>query len=322
VGHRSELSGLPRGGEVSELRDGALTAMQALSGAAAFAALSSPRVGAAVSPERAPSRLVEPRLLRKPAPTPGRDALLRALGPIAVLAGWSACSATGVLSEQTLSPPWAVARALGGLVATGVLWDNLSTSLLRAGAGLGVGLSLGLLLGLVTGLSRLGDQLLDPLLQMLRTIPFLAVAPLLVLWFGIGEQQKLLVIALATSFPFYLNTHGGVRGVDPKVVEAGEVFGLSRARLIRAIILPGALPSILVGLRQSLGVALIALIVAEQTNAPRGIGFLMMSAQQFFQTEVLLVCVLAYALWGLLGDLLVRLLERVLVPWRSARRAG
>ena len=173
---------------------------------------------------------------------------------------------------------------------------------------------------LISGLSRLGDQLLDPVLQMLRTVPFLAVAPLLVLWFGIGEDQKVLVIALATCFPFYLNTHGGVRGVDPKVVEAGEVFGLSRWRLIRLIIVPGALPSLLVGLRQSLGVSLIALIVAEQSTAPRGIGFLRMSAQQFFQAEVLLVCILVYAVWGLLGDLLVRWLERSLMPWRYARR--
>jgi sulfonate transport system permease protein len=283
--------------------------------------------GSAVSEPAAPapsgtSPLVQPRLLRRPAPPPLRDALLRALGPLGVLIAWSVSSATGLLSVQTLSPPWAVAHALSELVDSGVLWANLSASLLRAGAGLGIGLSIGLALGLLTGLSRLGDQLLDPLLQMLRTIPFLAVAPLLVLWFGIGEQQKLLVIALATCFPFYLNTHGGARGVDPKVVEAGQVFGLSSWRLIRSIILPGALPSMLVGLRQSFGVALIALIVAEQTNAPRGIGFLMMSAQQFFQTEILLVCVLAYAFWGLLGDLLVRLLEQLLMPWRSRRRSG
>jgi sulfonate transport system permease protein len=140
-----------------------------------------------------------------------------------------------------------------------------------------------------------------------------------VLWFGIDERQKLLMIALASGFPFYLNTHGGVRGVDHKILEAAQVFGVSRWRAIRLIILPAALPQMLVGLRQSFGISLIALIVAEQTNAPHGIGLLMMSAQQFFQVEILLVCVVLYGFWGLLADLVVRGLERVLMPWRNPR---
>jgi sulfonate transport system permease protein len=168
-------------------------------------------------------------------------------------------------------------------------------------------------------LYRVGDLLLDPLLQMLRMVPFLAVAPLLVLWFGIDERQKLLLLALATGFPFYLNTHGGVRAVDNKLLEAARVFGVTRLRTIAQIVLPAALPQMLVGLRQALGSVLIALIVAEQTNAPRGIGFLMMSAQQFFEIEVLLVCIVLYGLWGLMADMLVRGLERVWMPWRFLR---
>jgi len=251
-----------------------------------------------------------------------RELATRAITPLVLLAAWSVGSATGWISPQTLAAPRAVWQAFVQLLGSGVLWDNLSISLQRALLGLVLGASTGLVLGLVTGLSRTGDRLLDPTLQMLRTIPFLAVAPLLVLWFGIDEQQKLLMIALAAGFPFYLNTHGGVRSTDRKLLEAARVFGASRRETIAAIILPAALPQLLVGLRQSLGISLIALIVAEQTNSPRGIGFLMMSAQQFFQVEILLVCVALYGLWGLLADVLVRTLERVLMPWKRAAARG
>lgn len=245
------------------------------------------------------------------------DRGLRAASPLAVLVLWALGSAWGVIDPAMLSPPGKVLDALLDLLRTGVLAQNLAASLERVALGASLGVSAGLALGLLTGLSRLGDQLIDPLLQMLRTVPFLAVAPLLVLWFGIGEQQKLLLIALASCFPFYLNTHAGVQSTDPKLLEAAKVFGLSRAGTVRQIILPAAIPQLLVGLRQSLGVALIALIVAEQTNAPRGLGFLMLSATQFFQAEVLLVCVLLYGLWGLLSDLFVRALGRLLMPWRA-----
>lgn len=245
--------------------------------------------------------------------------VLRASVPLLMLVLWSAASASGLLHEQTLPAPAAVWRAFARLVGSGVLWDHLSISLQRASLGLVWGASVGLTLGLVTGLYRIGDLLLDPLLQMLRMVPFLAVAPLLVLWFGIDERQKLLLLAFATGFPFYLNTHGGVRGVDHKLLEAARVFGVSRLRTIVQIVLPSALPQLLVGLRQSFGAALIALIVAEQTNAPRGIGFLMMSAQQFFEIDVLLMCIVLYGLWGLLADLVVRGLERLWMPWRFLR---
>lgn len=247
---------------------------------------------------------------------------LRLLGPLLLLGFWALASALGWIEEQMLAPPHKVLRTAIDLLRSGVLATNLGASLKRALSGLALGVSTGLLLGVLTGLTRLADRLLDPVLQMLRTVPFLAVAPLLVLWFGIGEQEKLLLIAIATCFPFYLNTHAGVQSADRKLLEAAQVFGLSRFGQIRQIILPAALPHMLVGLRQSLGASLIALIVAEQTNAPKGIGFLMLSASQFFQAEVLLVCILLYGLWGLAADLLVRVLARVLMPWRRARAGG
>ncbi|MNW56160.1 putative aliphatic sulfonates transport permease protein SsuC [compost metagenome] len=246
--------------------------------------------------------------------------LLRASVPTAILALWFLGSAQGWIDEKQFPAPWQVGDAFVELVSTGVLWENLSVSLGRVAVGFAIGGLLGLTLGVVAGLFRLGDQLLDPTLQMLRTIPFLAIAPLLILWFGIDERPKIIIIAAAALFPLYLNTHSGVRNVDRKILEAGKVFGLRGLGLVRHVILPEAIPSVLVGLRVSLSVSLLALIVAEMSNAPRGIGFLMVSAQQYFQMDVLVVCVLIYAVWGLSVDLVVRLLERVLLPYKRLGR--
>jgi sulfonate transport system permease protein len=262
------------------------------------------------------SPLVTPRVEPLRADTEGASTLLRSSGPVLLLAAWFGLSHGGIVGPEFLAPPEQVLSAGVDLVRTGALLENLVASLARVIRGLTCGLSVGLVLGTLTGLSRLADALVDPLMQMLRTLPFLALLPLLVLWFGIGEAQKTLLIALATCFPMYLNTHSGVQGADPRLLEAGRVFGLSRAGELRYIVAPAALPQILVGLRQSLGVALVALIVAEQSNAPRGIGFLMLSASQFFQADVLLVCVVLYALWGFASDQAVRGLARILMPWR------
>jgi sulfonate transport system permease protein len=173
------------------------------------------------------------------------------------------------------------------------------------------------LIGLVAGLVRLGEELFDALLQMLRTIPFLALVPLFIVWFGIGELPKILLIALAVTFPMYLNTYSGVRNIDRKVIEVARCFGLSGARLVWTVILPLALPSILTGLRFSLGIAVLVLIAAEQINASAGLGYLLNSAQLYQQVDVILICIAIYAVLGLSTDLIVRLLERLLMPWHG-----
>lgn len=250
------------------------------------------------------------------------DVLLRAVVPGALLALWAAAASREWFTEETFPSPVGVWDALTRLVGDGTLWDNAAVSLQRVAIGFAIGGTLGLGLGVIAGLSRLGDQLLDPTVQMLRTIPFLAIAPLLVLWFGIDEKPKIIIIASAAAFPLYVNAHSGVRNVDRKVIEAARTFGLRGFALIRQVVIPEALPSILVGLRLSLAISLIALIVAEQSNAPKGIGFLMTSSQQFFQTDVLVLCILIYALWGLFVDLFVRVLERLLMPYRKAVRTS
>jgi sulfonate transport system permease protein len=251
---------------------------------------------------------------------------LRVLLPAALLLlWWWATRPDGWVRPQVLAAPGLVWTTFVDLAGSGVLWDNLSASLQRAGTGLLIGGTIGLALGVLTGFARLGEELLDPTLQMLRTIPFLALGPLFIVWFGIGETPKVVLIAVATAFPLYLNTYAGVRSVDRRSLEAARVFGLSRLALVRRVVVPAALPGLLVGLRVALGVSLLGLIFAEQINTTQGIGYLMTSAMAFFQTDVMVVCILVYALWGLLADLLVRLLEHLLMPWRRTHartRAG
>jgi sulfonate transport system permease protein len=266
--------------------------------------------------------LAPPTLIRRRPRRRSLSVVLRASGPVVLLAFWWYASHSGLLSEQTFASPGHVWSAFATMAGNGTLWLNLSASLKLAFTGLAIGGSAGIALGVLTGFTRLGDELLDPVLQMIRTVPVLALTPLFIVWFGIDEEPKIILIAVASAFPLYLNVHGAVRHIDPKVVEAARTFGLSRLRLVREIVVPGALPGLLVGLRMSLGISLLALIFAEQINATVGIGYLMTAAQTYFQTDVLVVCIAIYALWGLSADLLVRLLERVLMPWQRAGTKG
>ncbi|MFK0225383.1 ABC transporter permease [Streptomyces sp. NPDC090303] len=247
---------------------------------------------------------------------------VRALGPFALLALWWVSSATGLLTPDVLASPAQVADAVGELWGNGQLPDALATSLTRSGLGLVIGLTAGLVLGITTGFTRLGDELLDSSLQTLRTIPFLSLVPLFMVWFGINETAKILLIAVATTFPMYVSTTGGVRTTDRKLVEAMRSFGLGRLAIVRQVVLPGALPSLLAGLRLSMTLSVIALIAAEEINATAGIGYLMSQAQSYARTDILAVCILVYGLLGLTADVLVRGLERILMPWRTAGPGG
>jgi sulfonate transport system permease protein len=238
----------------------------------------------------------------------------RVLGPLAVLAVWQATSTFGLVSESVLSST--VVAAFRELWSTGDLQAALPISLQRAGQGFAIGASIGLFFGLLAGLWRLGEELLDASLQMLRTIPFIALIPLFMLWFGIDEKAKIALISAACIFPVYLNTYAGVRGVDPKVVEAGTVFGLRRWSLIRHIVLPLALPSVLVGVRYGLGVSLLALVAAEQINASSGIGYIVINANQQARPDIVIAGVLVYSVLGIVVDVFVRLIERLALPWR------
>jgi sulfonate transport system permease protein len=238
------------------------------------------------------------------------------LGPLAILIAWQLASSLGLVSTRVLAAPSTVLLTGWDLVKTGELQQHLWVSLGRVARGLGIGVSAGLLLALLAGLFRLGEDLLDPPLQMLRTLPILALVPLFILWFGIGETPKVALVALGTLFPIYLNTYAAIRGIDNKLVEAASTLELNRWQLIFHVILPGALPGALVGLRYSMGIAWLILVISEQINATAGIGYLMTNAREFLRTDIIVVGLVVYSFLGLFTDALVRALESRVLAWR------
>jgi len=243
---------------------------------------------------------------------------LRALSPLLLIVLWQIGSSTGVISSRTLAAPSQVLVSFGSLVASGELQHHLLISLGRAAKGLAFALLLGGGLALIAGLSKAGEYVIDAPVQMFRTLPVVALVPLFIIWFGIGEFPKIALVTVAATFPIYLALYAGIRGVDAKLIELARVLGLSRGSLIRNVILPGALPMALVGLRYSLGISLVILVVAEQVNATSGIGYLISDARDFMRTDVIVVGLLVYALLGLTVDVLVRWLERRLLAWRAS----
>jgi sulfonate transport system permease protein len=246
------------------------------------------------------------------------------IAPTVLLVTWEISSRTGLLPKVLLPAPLDVARAAVTAVVHGALLSHLGVSALRAAAGLAIGASLGLVLGLLTGISRKLQLVLDTPLQMLRAVPALALVPLVILWFGLGETAKLFIVAVTVVFPVYLNTFHGVRSVDPQLVEMARTYRVSGFTLYREIILPGALPSILVGLRFALGLAWLVLIVAETIGATQGLGYVAMNAREFMQMDMLVLTIVLWALLGKLADVLARTLERRLLPWqpRTQRMAA
>lgn len=238
-------------------------------------------------------------------------------GPLIILGVWQLLCSAGVIDKNTLASPSDVFEAGRELWKTGEFQEHLMISLQRVAIGVGFGVAAGVLLAVLAGLTRRGDDLLDPPLQMLRAIPILGLIPLVIIWFGVGETSKVFLVALGVTFPVYINTHAAIRGVDARLVEAGETFGLSRAGLIGRVILPGALPGFLVGLRFALVGGWLIIIVAEQINAQSGLGYLINQAQAWYRTDIIVLGLVTYALLGLIADNIVRLLERRLLVWRG-----
>nr|WP_316641992.1 aliphatic sulfonate ABC transporter permease SsuC [uncultured Roseateles sp.] len=244
-----------------------------------------------------------------------RQRALPWLVPVLIVAVWQTLSQGGWLSTRVLPEPWAVLKAAWGLSASGELWRHVAVSAGRAISGFVVGGSLALALGLLTGSVKWAETLLDSTLQMVRNVPPLALIPLVILWFGIDESAKLFLVSLGVFFPIYLNTFHGIRSVDKGLIEMARSYGLSGWQLYRQVILPGATASILVGVRFSLGLMWVILIVAETVSAQAGIGYMTMNAREFLQTDVVLLGILLYALLGKLADLLARGLERGWLRW-------
>ncbi len=262
-------------------------------------------------PRRAPRLLSRHQLL-----------LISWLVPALVLVAWELAARAGHLSIHVLPAPSKVAATAWGLIREGRLISDMGTSLLRAATGFVIGGSIGFALGTVVGFSRLAEALFDRSIQMIRAIPFLAMLPLVIVWFGVDEGGKIFLVSLGVMFPIYINTVLGIRQVDPKLLELGRVTGLSNATLIRRIVLPGALPSILAGVRYALAVAWLALVIAETIATSSGIGYLAMDAREFLRTDVIVLTIVVYATIGVASDAVARLLERRLLAWHPNYAAG
>jgi sulfonate transport system permease protein len=260
------------------------------------------------------SAAVSSAVRRRPQPL---TLLLPWLSPVLILVVWQLGSVQGWISERTLPSPIAVFKAGRDLLADGTLESALVASLSRVVLGTALGVVLGLVLGLISGYSSLGEMSVDRPLQMLRAIPFNALLPLFIIAFGVGEPMKILLIAEGVLIPIYLNTYAGIRNVDAKLVEVGIVYQFSRRLIAYKILLLGALPSILTGLRFSLAIAWIALVTSETVNTTSGIGYILVNAQRFVRPDQVVLCIVIYALLGVLTDWLVRLLEKRLLSWRS-----
>lgn len=243
----------------------------------------------------------------------------RLVGVVLLFAFWELASRAGWVSRRHLAAPSTVLTAGWDLFRDGTLTTALWASLQRVLWGLAFGISAGTVLALVAGLWRVGDDLVDANVQMLRFVPILALQPLLIMWLGIGETVKVFLIVIGVAFPIYVNTSAAIRSIHPGHRELAKVVGLNRLQTVRKIVLPGALAGFLVGLRLALAIAWLLLVFAEQINAVSGIGYVMNRAQVINQTDVILVCVMVYAALGLLSDTLIRGLERVLLRWQAGR---
>lgn len=254
-----------------------------------------------------------PRPLRRPRLRHFR----RWVSPLVILTLWQLASSTGLLDPRTMASPAQIAVQAVELVRDGTLGPAVLTSVQRVVLGFLIGAVIGVVLAVLAGLSRVGDDAVDPPMQMLRTLPHLGLVPLFIIWMGLGETPKIALIAMGVMFPLYLNTLGGIRSIDRKTMEVAKALHLTRAQRIRHVVVPGAMPQTLVGLRQSMGIAWLTLIVAETLSATSGLGFMINNAREFLRIDVIVVGLVVYSLLGLLTDVVVRHLERRALSWRS-----
>lgn len=252
------------------------------------------------------------------APSKYRRLLRRSLVPLALLVIWQLLASYGLINRRYMGSPYDVILSLWTLAASGQLAVHLGISLWRALFGLAVGSLAGLAAGIIAGLSQRGEDALDSTIQAIRTLPFLGLVPLFILWFGLGELPRILLVALGSFFPVYLNVFKGIRGVDERLIELGRSYRLSRWGLVRDIIFPAAVPSMLVGLRYAIGISWLSLVVAEQINSSSGLGWLIVQANELAQTSVIMTALAIYAVIGVLADALVRLIEHRALRWQRA----
>jgi sulfonate transport system permease protein len=285
-------------------------------------AFTSTSLGRRTAPEPTRPEIVEATALQRIVPGRGKSIVVpwgirKSLGPAFLAFLWWYATASGAVSEDFLPGPAALWSALQELYSSGELGEALRLSLTRASAGFGFGFTIGVGLALASGLLRIGEDIVDAPMQMMRTLPWAGLVPLLIIWLGIDETPKITLVAFAVCFPLYVNTFAGIRNVDRNLIEAAKTLQFSRTAMIFEVVLPGALPGLLVGLRYSLGSAWLALVFAETVNAQGGLGYLITHAREVYRVDIIILCLFIYALLGLSADLIVRFLEKILLSWRQ-----
>jgi sulfonate transport system permease protein len=223
----------------------------------------------------------------------------------------------GLVSKTLLPPPSEIARTLFDL-ALGPLWKHIGFSTMRVFTGFMIGAGLGTVAALIVGLSRNAEKLLDPSFQGVRAIPSLAWVPLLLLWLGIDETSKIAMIAIGAFFPVYLSVLAGIRNVDRKLIEVGEMYGFSQARLAQRIFLPAAMPNLFTGLRTGLSVAWMFLVAAELLAATKGVGYLLTDGRETSRPDIVLAAIIVLALLGKFSDGILKSLETRALVWRDS----
>jgi len=245
--------------------------------------------------------------------------LLGAVIPVAVIVAWQVGSDTGALAPLIFSSPERIVAKAIDLSNTGVLWSNLAISLFRVLVGFLGAVVIGTLLGLFSGINRWVERTIDPTMQILRTIPLVAVLPLFLVWFGYSELSKILFILVTLVPTFYVDVHTGVRNVDKKLLEVGKVFKLRWYEVIFGIVIPGASPFIFTSMRRGATVSLILLIFAETLNAKSGLGYLAAQGITYLNVDLTFVIVITYAVLGLLFDTVIRVIQNLATPWRGRK---
>ncbi|MBL8517858.1 MAG: ABC transporter permease [Betaproteobacteria bacterium] len=237
--------------------------------------------------------------------------------PVLLLVLWETVVKLGGVAAHQLPPPSALVSTAWELAASGSLFRHTWVSTLRVLAGFLIGATLALLVGSLVALVRPVERLVDPTFQGLRAVPSLAWVPLLLLWFGIDETPKLVLIAIGTFFPVYLATFSGLGNVDRKLVEVGRQAGLSRNALLWRILLPAALPGIFTGLRAALSLGWMFLVAAELIASTQGLGYLLSDGRETGRVDFVFIAILSLALLGKLSDSILRALEHRVLAWRD-----
>ncbi|MCA6595332.1 MAG: ABC transporter permease [Pseudanabaena sp. M046S1SP1A06QC] len=238
--------------------------------------------------------------------------------PVILLIVWEIASKSRWVAPNLLPAPSTVLAIINDLAKSGDLWKHIGITAYRVAIGFVIGVAIATVLGAITGYSKILHDLVDPLLQSLRSIPSLAWVPLFLLWMGIQETPRIALIAVGVFFPVYLSLMSGIRSVDRKLVEVGKIYRLSAFQLIKRVFLPATIPDYIVGLRSGLGLGWMFVVAAELTGASQGLGYLLVDGQTTGRPELTIASILLFAILGKLTDGAIALSSKKLLHWRDA----